>query len=395
MSTSLRFGTMSETDFPSRYENREEARRQFGDDADRYASFYFVGDPPADALVEWIERNGESAKAQFERALRGGISTLPGAPPELMRFFERAETMPAWVDFDQIRLGALAYQRFGILGMIVLSAWSLINGYHSSAAVKPLAFTGELSHRPQRRLAETARFVSEATQVDGLRFGRPGRDISLRVSLIHSHVRRACLDSGRWRSDLWGLPINQADMFGTLLEFSLLMMDGVQRLGFFLTSQEREAILAMWRYCGHLSGVDPWLLEHLGSEANTRRLAELLRLVQPGPDEDSRALTEQLLQVPGQNAKGKGPPFLALTVSRIHNGLARAFNGPEIADDLGIPNDLWKYSVYPIRAAVAPFEWLRRRVPGASELASQVGNRAVRGDLTRILRGEEPSFTIS
>ncbi len=386
---------MAESAFPSRYENREEARRRFGAYADRYAGFYGVGDPLADALVGWIERNGESAKAQFELALRRGISSVQGASPELRRFFERADALPVWVDFDQIRTGALAYQRFGILGMIVLSAWSLINGYHSSAAVKPLAFTGELRDRAQRRLAETARFVSEATQVDGLRLGRPGRDISLRVSLIHSHVRSACLESGRWRTDLWGLPINQADMFGTLLEFSLLMMDGAQRLGFFLTSQEREAILAMWRYCGHLSGVDPWLLEQLGSEAKTRHLAELLRMVQPGPDEDSLALTEQLLQVPGQNAKGKGPPFLALTVSRIHNGLARAFNGPEIADDLGIPDDLWQYSVYPIRATVAPFEWLRRRVPGASQLASRIGNQAVRGDLTRILRGEEPSFTFS
>ena len=358
--TSLRFREpMAESAFPSRYENREEARRRFGADADRYAGFYGVGDPLADALVGWIERNGESAKAQFELALRRGISSVQGASPELRRFFERADALPAWVDFDQIRTGALAYQRFGILGMIVLSAWSLINGYHSSAAVKPLAFTGALRDRAQRRLAETARFVSEATQVDGLRLGRPGRDISLRVSLIHSHVRSACLESGRWRTDLWGLPINQADMFGTLLEFSLLMMDGAQRLGFFLTAQEREAILAVWRYCGHLSGVDPWLLEQLGSEAKTRHLAELLRLVQPGPDEDSLALTEQLLQVPGQNAKGKGPPFLALTVSRIHNGLARAFNGPEIANDLGIPDDLWQYSVYPIRATVAPFEWLR------------------------------------
>jgi hypothetical protein len=386
---------MIESDYPSRYRNREEARRRFGDDSDRYAGFYLAGDPQADALVRWIESQGESAKSRFECALRDGISAVPEASPELKEFFERADTLPAWVDFDQIRSGALAYQRFGILGMIVLSAWSLINGYHSSAAVKPLTFTGELIGRPQRRLAETARFVSEATQVDGLRPGRPGREISLRVSLIHSHVRRACLESGRWRTDLWGLPINQADMFGTLLEFSLLMMDGAQRLGFFLTPGEREAILAMWRYCGHLSGVDPWLLEQLGSEAKTRRLADLLRLVQPGPDEDSRALTEQLLKVPGQNADGKSPPVLALAVSRIHNGLARAFNGPEIADDLGIPDDLWKYSVYPIRAAVAPFEWIRRRVPGASQLASEVGNRVVRGDLTRILRGEEPSFSIT
>jgi hypothetical protein len=127
----------------------------------------------------------------------------------------------------------------------------------------------------------------------------------------------------------------------------------------------------------------------------TRRLADLLRLVQPGPDEDSRALTEQLLRVPGQNAEGKGPPMLAVAVNRIHNGLARAFNGAEIADDLGIPDDLWQYSIYPIRAAVTPFEWIRRRVPGASRFASHVGNRAVRGDLTRILRGSEPTFTVS
>ena len=138
-STRPRFGeTMSETEFPSRYENREQARRRFGDDADRYAGFYLVGDPVADALVGWIERHGESAKAQFELALRGGLSAVPEASPELRGFFERADALPAWVDFDQIRTGALAYQRFGILGMIVLSAWSLINGYHSSAAVKPL-----------------------------------------------------------------------------------------------------------------------------------------------------------------------------------------------------------------------------------------------------------------
>lgn len=380
--------------FPSRYRNREQARRLFGSDADRYAGFYLAGDPLADELAEWTERSGEPAKAEFERALGRGISTVPNPPPELRRFFERGDQVPPWVDFAQIRTGALAYQRFGILGMIVLSAWSLINGYHSSAAVKPLAFTGQLRHRTQRRLAETARFVSEASQVDGLRVGRPGREISLRVSMIHAHVRRACLDSGRWRTDVWGLPINQADMFGTLLEFSLLMMDGAQRLGFLLSLQEREAILAMWRYCGHLSGVDPWLLEHLESEAKTRRLADLLRLVQPGPDGDSRMLTEQLLKVPGQNAKGKGPPMLALTVSRIHNGLARAFNGPEIADDLGIPDDLWQYSIYPIRAAVTPLEWLRRKIPGASRFAAHVGNQAVRRDLTRILYGEEPSFTV-
>jgi hypothetical protein len=379
-------------DFPSRYRNRELARRQFGDDADRYAGFYAIGDPVADDLASWMQREGDAAKVLFERALRDGVASVENGPPALVRFFERAEAVPGWVDYDELRVGALAYQRFGILGMIVLSAWALINGYHSSAAVKPLAFTGQLRNNAQRRLAETARFVSEASQVGGLRRGRPGHEISLRVALIHAHVRSACEQSPEWRTSEWGVPINQADMLGTLLEFSLLMMDGVQRLGLLVSPEERKAIFAMWRYCGYLSGVDPWLLSHLATEAKTRRIAELIRLVQPGPDEDSLALTRQLLKVPKENARGAGPGALGVVVSRFHNGLARALNGSEIADNLGIPNDLWRYSEYPVRAVLAPLERVRRIVPGASRAVARANNTIIRKDLERILRNLEPDF---
>jgi hypothetical protein len=370
--------------FPSRYRNRKKARAMFGEDADRYAGYYLAGDPIADYLAEWIQRGGDEAKAEVERAIHG-VPT-PNAPEALVRFMERAHRVPTWVDFDELRAGALAYQRFGILGMIVLSAWSLINGYHSSAAVKPLAFTGQLRHNAQRRLAETARFVSEASQVDGLRRGRPGYQMSLRVALIHAHVRSACQRSAEWRTEDWGIPINQADMLGTLLEFSLLMIDGAQRLGFHVSSRERHAILAMWRYCGHLNGVDPWLLSHLQTEGETRHIAELIRLVQPGPDEDSLALTRQLLKVPKQNARGAGPGVVGVAVSRFHNGLARALNGPEIADNLGIPNDFWKYAEYPVRAVLTPLERLRRIIPGASHLVAHASNTIIRKDLQRILR---------
>jgi len=285
--------------FPSRYCNREQARREFGADADRYASYYLMGDPIAEDLAAWLQRGGERAKTQLEGALERGLSSVPNPPSELRRFFERAESIPSWVDFAELRQGALAYQRFGILGMIVLSAWSLINGYHSSAAVKPLAFTGQLRHNAQRRLAETARFVSEASQVDGLRRGRPGYEISLRVALIHAHVRSACARSSGWRTEEWGIPINQADMLGTLDAYY-------------------EA-----------------------------------------------------------------------------NGLARALNGPEIADNLGIPNDLWKYSEYPVRAVLTPLERLRRVIPGASSLVAHTNNTIIRRDLERILRGAQAEFDVA
>lgn len=378
--------------FPSRYRRRWQAGHFFGETADQYASFYTQSDPVADRLADWLQARGEPGRSLFEKALREGIASVPESPAELQEFFSAAETIPRWVDFEQINRGALAYQRFGLVGLIVLSAWSLLNGYHSSAAVKPLAMTGQLRRNAQRRLAETARFVSEATQVNGLRPGHSGHEISLRVRLIHSHVRRSCLASGSWRTHEWGLPINQADMFGTLLEFSLLMMDGARRLGFELTESEADAILALWRYCGHLSGVDPWLLSQLQSETKTRRVADLIHLVQPGPDEDSVALAEALLEVPGQNAPGKAPSWVARFVTRFHHGLARALNGPEIADDLGLPDDLWQYVEYPARAIIRPLETLRRRVPGGNRVAARIGNDAIRRDLRRLLRGVEPSF---
>ena len=93
---------MSEVVFPSRYCNRQEARTLFGDDADRYARFYLEGDPIADRLVAWIEGAGEPAKAQVERAIAGGVGSVDAPPLELREFFERAERLPAWVDFEQI-----------------------------------------------------------------------------------------------------------------------------------------------------------------------------------------------------------------------------------------------------------------------------------------------------
>jgi len=382
----------ADSPFPSRYQRRWQASHFFGEVADRYAGFYMQSDPLADRLANRLRAEGKAGQAPFEQALHQGIATVAEPSPELRDFFQEIEAIPPWVDLEQINRGALAYQRFGLVGMIILSAWSLLNGYHSSAAVKPLAMTGQLRNNAQRRLAETARFVSEATQVNGLRRGHRGYEIAVRVRLIHSYVRRQCLASERWRTDEWGLPINQADMFGTLLEFSLLMMDGARRLGFELTDSEADAILALWRYCGHLSGVDPWLLSQLETEAKTRRIADLIHLVQPGPDDDSVALAKALLGVPGQNAPGKSPNWIARFVTRFHHGLARAFNGAEVADNLGVPDDLWQYAEYPARAIIKPLEKLRRRVPGGNRVAARIGNDAVRRDLSRLLQGVEPTF---
>jgi hypothetical protein len=63
-------------------------------------------------------------------------------------------------------------------------------------------------------------------------------------------------------------------MLGTIMEFSLLVLSGARRMGFLFSRRESEAVMHLWRWVGQISGVDPWLLEHLTTEAHGVRLAE-------------------------------------------------------------------------------------------------------------------------
>jgi len=245
-------------DFVQRYVNRAEARARYGPRVDRYARFYEVGDPLADAVVEAFEAMGrDDAQAMLMRALDHGIDTVPDAPEALRALVAQVDAVPVWADFDRMDRGARAYQRTGTASALVLSAFSLMNGYRCGAAVKPLVFTRQLEQMAPRRLAETGRFIVETIQEGAMRRTGEGFKLAVRVRVMHAMVRRMLLRTEWWDREAWGVPINQADMAGTILEFSMLMIHGTRMLGFRFSREESEAILHLWRYSGWLGGVDP------------------------------------------------------------------------------------------------------------------------------------------
>lgn len=376
--------------FPTRFTNAAEARRRFGAMAERYGRFLLEGDPLADALAR--ELLAGSGREPFERALAGGLAAVPNPTPALRAFFAEVERVPSWVDPRALRVGARTYQRTGQSMMFVLSAWSLMNGYHSSAAVKPLMATGQLDAAAPRRLAETGRFLVEVCQTGGLERAAPGFQTAVRVRLMHAIVRQTLLRRGDWRTADWGLPINQADMVGTVLEFSLLLVEGCRMMGFHFEPHESEAVLHLWRYVGYLSGVDPLLLAELTSEARARRFAEMVKLVQPGPDQDSIDLAAALRVVPRALATGRLERLLVPFTIRYHDGLTRAFNGDRVADALRIPNPHWKLMIHPTRAFIGTMERLRRGLPYGTRAVAWLGNTMVRQSIERMLGGVEPTF---
>lgn len=348
------------------------------------------GDPLADELVRWMTSRAEIAL--FDKALEEGLASVPNPPEPLRRFFEHVEARPEWLDDEMLELGARTYQRMGKSVMFILSAWSLMNGYHSAPAVKPLAFTAQLAKMAPRRLAETGRFVVETCQNGGMkRFGQ-GFILAVRVRVLHARVRGMILRSGRWKTADWGIPINQADMLGTVMEFSLLVLAGARHLGYRFEPEESEALVHLWRYSGYLSGVDEELLEELSNEARGEHFAVMVKLIQPGPDQDSLDLAAALRVVPAQVGETRFEKAMGRVAVKVHDGLTWAFNGESIASGLRIPNPRWRHIVHPIRAMVVAFETTRRAL-GADDFVAAWGNRLLRGDIDRMLAGVEPSFT--
>lgn len=375
-----------------RFVNRAEARRLYGALADDYGRSQLRGDPVADAVARWMRARGEAARGLFERALARGIASIDDPPEELAALFAEIDRVPEWVDWSRIEHGARTYQRVGPATLFILSAWSLMNGYHCGPAVKPLAFTRQLEAMAPRRLAETGRFITEVTQSGGLQRHARGLEIAVRVRLMHAAVRVQLERAPEWRTRAWGVPINQADMLGTTMEFSLLWLRGAEQMGFHFTDEEREDVLHLWRYVGWLSGVEDALLGWIDSFACGVRVAEMIHLVQPGPDDDSLALAAALRNVPLQIARSPIEKLSAKWIVRYHDGLTRAFNGDRIADDLRIPNAHWKHSIVPTRVVVRSMERVRRALPGATWLATELGNRRVRAQIAHILERREPTY---
>jgi len=96
----------------------------------------------------------------------------------------------------------------------------------------------------------------------------------------------------------WGLPINQEDLAGTLMSFSWIVLDGLEKLGAALTSDEREAYLHCWKVIGHLLGIRNELLPKNFDSA--RDLAAAIVRRQFGPSSEGKALTKALVDMMAQ-----------------------------------------------------------------------------------------------
>ncbi len=360
--------------FPSRYVHLDAARARFGDRVDRLAPYFSRVDPLADAVIEAFEalppRHGWG---MFGQALAHGITSVPDAPEAIRALFAEVDAVPVWVDWSVLDRGGELLFRSGMLGGIVLGAKSLVLGYVSPAGNKPLVLSGRLQQQAARRLNETSRFVQAVCRPGGLRRHGDGFAITLKVRLMHAQVRRMILRSGQWDTARFGEPINQHDMAGTQLLFSIAVLEGLRSFGFRIPTEESESYMHLWRYVGRLIGVDPEI--SFSSELEARSLAELIAATQGEPDDDSRALVRALLESPHEGARTEEARRRARFITRLGQGFVRGLLGDEMADSLAVPRTPWRYAMEVARAATRATEIARETVPGARAALIDSGHR--------------------
>jgi hypothetical protein len=311
-----------------------------------------------DSLDDLVAKLPPRAVGEMLGALFGS-DALPEKDARFRPLLERLPPVPLR-DPRSLLEGQQLFQLFGPESLLVLGCYSLPAAYAAANGVQVIHRARRLEDDGKRRLTETAQMVINVMVPGGLEPGGIGdrsvRKVRLMHALVRQHVR--ALPEPPWSAAL-GQPINQEDLAGTLLTFSLLVIDGLRKVGATVSPSAERGYFALWGHIGAVLGIEPRLLPQ-DSESATA-LAALIGRRQCRPSVEGRHLARELAKVNDSLF-----PVPGYGLSLMHFFLRGSAFGVDLAELLALPPPNWTRLLVQARAAQKRFMlgWLPR-VPGA------------------------------
>ncbi|MFZ5724188.1 MAG: oxygenase MpaB family protein [Pseudomonadota bacterium] len=334
------------------------------------------GDPLSDRVVAALAAEGSLKNMHDllgtvrEKAARGDADCIA--------FMRHCNSVPAWADFKAMEKGQRLIASYSPFMGISLFAGSLVGGAVFQKMAMVTAMTGMLSGSATQRLTETTAMVIRMAFPGEIEPGGKSHEVLARVRLLHSAIRRFLVDSGRY-SHPTEVPINQQDLAITLGLFGYLNIRGLMQLGIRLDREEIDSFILLWRYAGHVLGIDEKLLPTSIEEQQAFFLASLRHQAKPDKlTEQTKCILDEVAV--SANRQARIPYPVAQTF--LHQ-ITRYLSGNDYVTGMKIEDkgDYWGIRLF--RGLGRTFCWTHRYVPGGERVLYRLGAAAYRRELAK------------
>ena len=260
------------------------------------ASTYFkhtlIGDPLADEMLEECSSLERAELYLFVQAgMDGDKAALADAPAALREFFEQVDSLPDWFRETDPMPGIRSFHRTSSLILGAMVSGVLVEGFTTNIS-KSFFLSGRLRDQGVRRLKQNNRHMLEIFMPGGMDRLGDGFKLSLRIRLVHAHIRRLLKDSGDWDEVAWGVPVNAAHLGFAIAAFSARLLHHARRLGAQFNDEESASFMQVWRRSGYVMGIPETMLYH--DEADALRTFEVGRMCEPPIELESIAMANAL-----------------------------------------------------------------------------------------------------
>ncbi len=300
--------------------------------ADNYLKHTTIGDPELDPIMEDLS---SIPPQDLHRFIEAGIEQrdeiLHKAPQALRDFFKNFEE-PPWLMHEIFRPGVRAFHANVDLMLVAFVTGVLVEGF-STLIAKSFNITGRVAST-KRRLQQNNRHMMEIFFPGGLQRKGDGWKLSMRIRFVHSRIRGLLAKSDDWNHETWGAPVSAAHLGFAISVFSKRLLEYSLLVGAKFSKEEKESVLAVWRYAGHLMGIPETILYTNGADAE--KIYKISYMCEPPPDAESIAVANMLIQAIPAVADVTDPTERDNVVALAYR-LSRALIGNKLADQFGFP----------------------------------------------------------
>ncbi|OAL44227.1 hypothetical protein IQ07DRAFT_636300 [Pyrenochaeta sp. DS3sAY3a] len=324
--------------------------------------------PPPPPRAGWYAKT-KAENAQPDRDTYALLRDHHGKDAKMQELWNEVNTIPSWVDWDQIKRGQEVFHRYAPGAIAGFAFQGLLASTGSSyRPAETLVRTGGHSVKlAKHRLFETFQIILQVTKsLDNVKPGGDGFASAIRVRLLHASVRNRILKLDKQRPGYFnlaefGIPISELDSMQSVCAFSTnLVWLALPRQGIHVRRQEALDYLALWRWIAYVLGTPHYVLE---TPERAHATMESMLYDCMKPTDNSRALVRNLITA----LDGVAPVYAP---REFFEAGARYINGDELCDDIGLqrPGLYWQAVIRGQCWLLAIITYLSRSIPALDRL---------------------------